>query len=329
MKLKTPLPAPQTELQRLVALRSYEILDSEPELEFDALTRIAAQTFNVPVAVVAMMDSNRLWFKSKVGLDIPELDRKIAFCAHTITTPDRAMVVDDLLADARFSINPLVSHAPHLRFYAAVPLIDAVGNALGTLAIMDVKARSFSAVQLSTLMDLATLVMLALQGRKREIELKRFALTDYLTGIANRAQFDTVNATEMGQYIRFGIEYAVICMDLDGFKNVNDDFGHPAGDHVLCEVAKRLTQQLRSGDVLARLGGDEFGVVARHCNQEEAQILVQRFTRAIQQPIRLLSGQFVNLGISCGICTSKGLTSAVTILEHADAALYRSKAQSL
>ena len=102
-------PLPQNEDQRLDALRSYEILDSDPELEFDALTRIATHTFNTPIAVVAMMDSDRLWFKSRIGLDIPQLDRKIAFCAHTINTPDAPLIVNDLSSDIRFARNPLVS----------------------------------------------------------------------------------------------------------------------------------------------------------------------------------------------------------------------------
>ncbi len=77
-------PMPTNEVERLRAVRSYDILDTEPELEFDALTRVAAHAFQAPIAVVAMMDADRLWFKSKLGLDVPQLDRKVAFCAHTV-----------------------------------------------------------------------------------------------------------------------------------------------------------------------------------------------------------------------------------------------------
>jgi len=319
-------PVPRNEEQRILAVRSYDILDSDPELEFDALARVASHTFSMPIAVVAMMDTNRLWFKSKIGLDVPELDRKIAFCAHTINTPDEPLIVNDLTNDTRFAENPLVSNAPHLRFYAGAPLVDSDGMALGTIAVIDAEPRPFTRSQLHTLGDFATLVMTALEGRKRAIELKRLATTDYLTGIANRAQFDMVSATEMHNYIRTGMPYSVICMDLNGFKSVNDNFGHQAGDQVLREVARRLSRQLRSGDLVARLGGDEFAVVARNCDYQIAVRVATRFSQVIEQPIQLASGHLVQVGISCGVCTSSNsLNSSEVLLHKADEALYQSK----
>ncbi len=323
-------PVPINEAQRIVAVRSYEILDSEPELEFDALARVASQTFSAPIAVVAMMDSNRLWFKSKIGLEIPELDRKIAFCAHTIIDPSEPLVVNDLQYDNRFAQNPLVANAPHLRFYAGAPLVDSNGMALGTVAVIDAQPRKFSDVQLRTLVDFSTLVMTALQGRKRAIELKHFALTDYLTGIANRAQFDLANSAEMSHFIRTGFVYSILCMDLNGFKSVNDNYGHGAGDLVLCEVARRLNLQVRGGDLLARLGGDEFAVVARNCDYKAAQALAQRFIEALHQPIVISSIISVQVGISCGIRTvTPGDNSAAALLERADEALYKAKNQTI
>ena len=98
--------SPLDENRRLAALRALEILDSEPETDFDALTRLAAHALGTPIAVIGLMDSDRLWFKSRVGLAAPELDRQIAFCSHTITQPGRPLIVPDLLADARFTDNP-------------------------------------------------------------------------------------------------------------------------------------------------------------------------------------------------------------------------------
>ena len=309
-----------------MALRSYEILDSDPELEFDALTRVASHTFGTPIAVMAMMDTNRLWFKSKIGLNIAQMDRKIAFCAHTINTLDKPLIVNDLTSDARFCANPLVSQAPHLRFYAGTPLVGSDGLALGTIAVIDVQPRPFSESQLHALSDFATLAMAALEGRKRAIELKRLALTDYLTGIPNRAQFDVANATEMSNFIRTGVVYSVICMDMNGFKSINDNFGRGAGDQVLREAARRLTKQLRSGDLIARLGGDEFAVVARNCDDQTAQTMALRFKNTLEQPIQLASGHLVQVGISCGVCSASDQdASADALLKHADAALYKTK----
>ncbi len=120
--------SPLDENRRLAALRALEILDSEPETDFDALTRLAAHALGTPIAVIGLMDSDRLWFKSRVGLAAPELDRQIAFCSHTITQPGRPLIVPDLLADARFTDHPLVAAGPRLRFYAGAPLVEGVGE---------------------------------------------------------------------------------------------------------------------------------------------------------------------------------------------------------
>ncbi|MET3121105.1 diguanylate cyclase (GGDEF)-like protein [Oxalobacteraceae bacterium GrIS 2.11] len=330
MAATSACPIPDNEVQRLDALRSYEILDSEPELEFDALARAAAFTFNTPIALVAMMDSNRLWFKSKIGLDILQLDRKVAFCAYTINSPIEPLIVPDLSSDIRFAKNPLVAQAPNLRFYAGAPLLDANGLALGTITVIDAKPRSFSDKEAAALKDFATLAMLAMNARKRAIDLRKLALTDYLTDIPNRAQFDLSNAIEMSNFIRTNVPYSVIAMDLNGFKSVNDSHGHNGGDQVLRIVAGRLSKQLRVGDVIARLGGDEFGVVARNCDRKTAETMAQRFAKSLEQPIQLSNGALVKVGISCGISTASELyTSAELLLHRADDDLYKSKINAL
>ncbi len=319
-------PVPENEAQRLEALRAYDVLDSEPELEFDALTRVAAHALGTPIAVVAMMDSDRLWFKSKLGLDVPQLDRQIAFCAHAIMTPREPLVVPDLLADPRFAGNPLVAGAPHIRFYAGAPIVDPAGHALGTIAVIDAQPREFSDAQRDALTDLSTMVMTALQGRRRALDLERLALTDHLTGISNRAQFDKAIAAELRHAMRTGEAFTVLCMDLDGFKDVNDGFGHAAGDEVLCEVAKRLGQQVRLGDVLARMGGDEFAVVMRHGGEDDATVLAQRIAKAVQAPITLSTGDTVGVGVSVGMASyTDAVPSVQALLAQADQALYQAK----
>ena len=328
-KSEMQCPIPDNEMQRLEALRSYEILDTPPELDFDALTRVAAHSFGAPVALVAMMDTDRLWFKSRLGLEIPQLDRDIAFCAHAIMSPHEPLVVEDLRQDERFAGNPLVVNAPHLGFYAGAPIVDASGHALGTMAIVDVQPRVFSSSQRATLQDMATLVMMALEGRRRALQLGRMATTDHLTGLSNRIQLDQTLEVELRHSMRTGEAFTVLCMDLDGFKAINDGFGHAAGDEVLREVAKRLTQQVRLGDVLARLGGDEFGVVMRHGAKEEAQILAKRIVSSVSQPIKLSTGDTVGVGISVGIAAyDDTVLSVPMLLGQADQALYQAKKQN-
>ena len=329
MPTLTDCPFPENELQRLQAVRSYEILDTQPELEFDALTRVAAHTFSTPIAVVAIMDADRLWFKSKLGLDIPQLDREIAFCAHAIMRPQESMVIPDLSSDQRFSENPLVANAPHLRFYAGAPILDPAGLALGTIAVLDAQPRSFSDAQCDALTDLSTLVVTALQARRRAMDLQRLALTDYLTGIGNRVQFDKALVAELNHSTRSGTPLTILCMDLDGFKSVNDTFGHLAGDEVLCEVTRRLSALVRQGDVLARLGGDEFAVVMRDGDHVSAAALAQRIIENVRRPIALSAGQTVEIGVSVGTAThAESVSSASALLARADKALYEAKRHS-
>lgn len=322
-------PYPDNEPARVQAVRAYEVLDTPPEPEFDALARVAAHTFEAPMAVVALMDADRLWFKSRLGLDVPQLDREIAFCAHAIAKPDQPLVVPDLRDDPRFLANPLVHDGPRLRFYAGAPLLDSQGHALGTVAVLDTRPRGFTPDQTQALRDLATLVVTALDSRKRAIQLAHLALTDHLTGLSNRAQFDRALDAEMAHAMRTGEPFTVLCMDLDGFKAVNDGFGHAAGDEVLCEVSRRIAQQVRVGDVLCRFSGDEFGIVMRHGGEESAQVLARRIVKAVSAPITLSSGDEIGVGVSIGMAAyDDSVESVRKLLARADQALYQAKKQN-
>lgn len=319
-------PLPTNEAQRLRAVLSYDILDTPPEVNFDALTRVAAHAFNTPAAVIGLMDSNRLWFKSQLGLGIPQLDRQIAFCAHAIMRIDEPLVVEDLRQDPRFQGNPLVTQAPHLCFYAGAPLIDRHGNALGTIAVVDTQPREFNEAQRALLRDLSTLVVTALESRRQANQLGHLAMTDHLTGLANRAQFERTLNSEIAHARRTGEPFTVFYMDLDKFKEINDTFGHAAGDEVLCEVSRRMTKQVRSEDMLARFGGDEFGVFMRQSIEDPAESLAERIIEAVSAPITLSTGEKVSVGISVGIATyTDAIDSMTTLLTQADQALYEIK----
>jgi diguanylate cyclase (GGDEF)-like protein len=317
---------PDSEPRRLLALRAYDILDTGPEPEFEALARLAAIATATPMAGVAVLDADRLWFKSRVGLDMPELDRKVAICSHAILHPRDTLIVPDLAADPRFSDNPLVTGAPFLRFYAGAPIVDPTGMPLGTVAVMDTLPRNFDAAKSAALKDLASLAITALLARRRAMDVQRLALTDHLTGIANRAQFDKAVVTELSHSMRTGELFTVLTMDLDGFKDVNDRLGHTLGDEVLCEVARRLTVLVRQGDVLARLGGDEFGILMRHGSQQSGNVLRQRVLDSLEQPLTLSTGESLRIGISVGMAAYTDETESVPeLLAQANSALLRSK----
>lgn len=167
------LPVPENETARLKALQDYEILNSLSEQEYDRITALAAIICEVPISLISLLDEDRQWFKSKVGLDIDQTDRELAFCRYTILD-DVLMEVPDAEADDRFKDNPLVLEDPHIRFYAGYPLIDPTGYKLGTLCVIDRQPRQLNPQQKAALQLLSEEVMQLIIERRAKEELRSF-----------------------------------------------------------------------------------------------------------------------------------------------------------
>lgn len=147
-----------TESNRLENLYKYEILDTPPDGYFEEITSLAAKIFNVPIAIISLVDSDRIWFKSAYGLEVEEIDRKPGLCSSAILS-DEIYIVEDARKDPRTIANPLVAGALGLQFYAAAPLRTADGFNLGTLCIIDQNPRTVNAKEVSMLMQLSRVVM--------------------------------------------------------------------------------------------------------------------------------------------------------------------------
>lgn len=244
---------PLDETVRLLSLHSLRIMDSAPEERFDRVTRMAKRLFDVDICLVSLVDSDRQWFKSKQGLDACQTPREVSFCGHAILQ-ERAFVVEDAHADERFADNPLVTGDPTVRFYAGYPVHAPDGRRIGTLCLIDKKPRSFSEGEAQTLKDFAALV-------DDELASAAQINVDELTKIANRRGFQQVALHLLPLCERNSLDVEVLFFDLDGFKAINDTFGHKAGDEALQSFAKLLLKSFRNSDVVARLGGDEFVVM--------------------------------------------------------------------
>jgi len=311
-------PTPHNETMRLQSLHSLKILDTHPEDRYDRITRLAARLFNVPIALISLVDKDRQWFKSRQGLDACETSREISFCGHAIAE-EGLFIIEDTLLDERFSDNPLVVTEPNIRFYAGYPLKSATGNKLGTLCIIDQEPRHFSAEDAEMLKEMGQMV-------EEELHSLTQSTTDELTFISNRRGFVAIASHVIAICRRIERPASLLMFDLDGFKEINDKHGHQAGDKALIEFAKLLLKNFRDADVVARLGGDEFCVLCTEIEEIDIPIMLQR----LQDQIDEWNAQPEHkgkLGFSSGtvVFDTNRHATIDELIHDADQAMYRNK----
>ncbi len=460
-----PATLPPDEALRLAELNAAAVLDTEAEAVFDNAALLASQIAEVPIALVSLVDAERQWFKSAVGLDVQETPRAYAFCAHAILEPDELFVVEDALKDPRFATNPLVLGDPRVRFYAGAPLVTTSGRVLGTLCVIDHQPKVLNQMQRQALMTLSDLVAGQLQLRiagtslthsehalveaeSKSLELTGFltifhhaavgivrinrdavildanpafaelvsvpsgdirgrtivefthpddidltisaidalisgetmethiekryvradqgllwvsvstsrivnALTgevellslvhdisevvshrdelthaathDGLTGLGNRALLDHRFGPMLERAVELGHHLGLIYLDLDKFKQVNDDFGHAIGDKLLQAVALRVRGVLRPDDLVVRTGGDEFVALCSLSDPEEGLIIGERLVEAMRRPFSI-GGRTIRTSFSTGIAASSSPAITYEALSlQADTAMYQAK----
>jgi diguanylate cyclase len=330
----TCLP-PIDEEARQQALRRYGILDGVAEDDFGALTRLAATVCSTPVALVSFVDGNGWYLGSSVGLSSAEFAWDASFCT-LVVRDGRFLAVDDALGDPAMA-RIAASYRPQVRFYAGAPLTTPDGFHIGALGVMDTNPRTLDARQCDALTGLARQVVTHLELRHHacalaetvhelrvaEQTILHMAHHDALTDLPGRFLFHDRLEYALRHALRYNETLAVMFLDLDGFKAVNDTHGHSAGDRLLQEVALRLQSSLRRSDTVARLGGDEFAIVCPDIRDaENATAIAQKLLTAVRSCDS--GGVPISASIGIAIYPCDGAT-ADTLLFDADSAMYRAK----
>jgi diguanylate cyclase (GGDEF)-like protein len=345
--MKAPLPEDET--ARLEALQRYQILDTMAEQVYDDITRIAAYVTQSPIALMSLVDRDRQWFKSSIGLAVSETPREVAFCAHAILTPGQPLIVPDAQQDQRFVDNPLVTGEPRIRFYLGAPLVTPDSQALGTLCVLDHVPRELTADQVDVMAALSRQVVTQLELRQHAADLRRAvadrevylsqleayqqkleeanarlqeqSYTDKLTGVGNRAAFDQRLDEEVYRSSRYESPVSLLLIDVDRFKGFNDSFGHQAGDAALRMVAQALRCG-RPSDFIARYGGEEFAVILPTTAAPEACVVAERMRKAVANASLPAGPLTVSIGAST---LAPGIPGTAALIAAADKALYAAK----
>lgn len=289
---KSPVSCDET--LRLQSRHALKVLDTEPEERFDRFTRLACKIFDMPIALVSLIDRERQWFKSRYGIDVAESPREVSFCGQSMSDDD-VLVVADVRDDDRFRNNPMIQAAPNVRFYAGCPLHSDNGEHLGTFCLIDKQPRAFSSQDVGTLRELARMV-------EAELLSATLATTDELTRISNRRGFNAVAGHALAMCRDMSRPATLVMFDLDGFKAINDDLGHETGDRALAEFARALLKTFRESDVVARLGGDEFAVLVTGVTGPEVHRALDRLNKRIARRNRGFREKYA-LQYSAGVVT--------------------------
>lgn len=264
--------SPDDEVERGHGLHTLDLYGTGSDERFDRLTRLARHLFDTPIALLRLVDSDRQWIKSRIGLDPKAPPPELSFCSQALLGDD-LVIVPDATRDDRLRNHPMVVNLPEIRFYAGCPVRAPDGTPLGTLCVIDHEPREVREEDAGVLKDLAWML-------EQELKSLSLATLDELTGLTNRRGFDAIAAHTIAMCRRVDEPATLLYFDLDDFKRVNDTLGHAAGDRVLRTFAQHLRATFRDSDVVARVGGDEFCV-----------LLTSATTGDVERPLSLLEGR--------------------------------------
>ena len=321
---------------KLANLHSLDAFYTPLEERFERITRLARRALTVPIAAITVVQGERQWFKSVSGWQVTELPLKNSLCAEVVRE-GKQMIVPDTLEDLYMMSNPLVCNKPKVRFYAGFPIRDSEKRTLGTFCVMDVKPRKPDASFSTTLADLGDMAQRELFAVEMSNahsalvsklgEARRQAMFDPLTRLWNRRGATDLLGAALKEAATHNHSVGICLADIDNFEQVNDRFGHQAGDQVLRRVAGSIVASVRPQDVVCRYGGEEFLVIVRDIDEKGCVAVGERICAGMRGlPIQTRDGS-IPATISIGVAMQNrgDLVSSDELVALADAALYRSK----
>ena len=333
-KLANQIIREEEEAIRLLTLDSYEIVDSAPEKSYDDIARLTAYVCATPVALITFFGREQQWVKSHFATgnfaDKPlHLPPGAMLSERMAQQPGKVLQITDLTQDEGFAGALLLHGGAKLRFYAAMPIYSPSGEILGALTVADRRARALAPEHCLALETLSRQIQELLEMRRTLIGLSdanarlgQQNITDALTGVPNRRAYDQKLTEEYSRAKRTGAPLSMLLIDIDNFKEYNDNFGHPAGDTALQSVARVLMSSLRPYDFLARYGGEEFVIILPSTDLTDAIVVAER-VRTLVAGSEFPHRKFT---ISIGIARLDVEAGARALVQAADNGLYRAKA---
>ncbi|MCB1954589.1 MAG: sensor domain-containing diguanylate cyclase [Rhodocyclaceae bacterium] len=307
-----PAPIPVNESERIDSLRRMLLLSTPDEESFDRITRIAQRLFKVPIVLVSLIDTNRQWFKSCIGLPTRETGRGESFCGHAILGRE-LFVVEDARQDARFSDNPLVVNPPHVIFYAGRPLQNSEGHLVGTLCVIDHVPRAFSPEDRRALNDLGHWVEAVFMNRdlsetqqavlQELAEARRGALLDPLVNLWTHDAALEICQREVKRAFDGKRPLSVLLVKITNLDAIRAQHGNLTADTALIEAAKCLVSLQRSYDTLGRCGHEEFIAILPDADPTGARALADRVRQSMECPF-IYRDQLLDLRFQLGLASA-------------------------
>lgn len=322
-------PMPSNEAERIASLQRMQLLATPDEAAFDRITRTAQRLFGVPITLISLIDTNRQWFKSCIGLPVRETGRDVSFCGHAIMGAD-LFVVEDARLDPRFADNPLVVDQPHVIFYAGRPLRNSDGHMVGTLCIIDHQARAFSPADRRTLDDLGHWVEAVFLNRdlgesQRELidELeasRRSAMLDPMLNVWTREAALEICRREVRRAFDGKRSVSVAMISIANLDGIRTELGEVAARTALVEGARCLRSLQRGWDTLGRYDDNLFIAILPDADAALARERTECLHRGMDFPF-VIGEQMLELPIRIGLASADFVSYTPQASELVDAAL--------